>query len=130
VQLFYRAIALTPPGLKALGIASDSDLPANAKFEHSDDEGWISGDSAAITGLYARLPSPGLDEGMEGTRRFLHELNRFGITGVFDPGGHNLALRRVMSYELRVLSSEDPQNHALERSEGCQGWLMQLSCGS
>jgi len=28
---------------------------------------------------------------MEGTRRFLHELNRFGITGVFDPGGHNLA---------------------------------------
>jgi predicted amidohydrolase YtcJ len=28
---------------------------------------------------------------MEGTRRFLSELNRFGITGVFDPGGHNLA---------------------------------------
>ncbi len=91
VQLFYRAIALTPPGLKALGIASEADLPANARFEHGDDEGWISGDSAAITGLYARLPSPALDESMEGTRRFLHELNRFGITGVFDPGGHNLA---------------------------------------
>src|SRR5205814_5291633 len=43
VQLFYRAIALTPPGLKALGIASDSDLPANAKFAHGDDEGWIGG---------------------------------------------------------------------------------------
>ena len=91
VQLFYRAVLLTPPGLKALGIAGATGLPANAKFEHGDDEGWISGDSAAITGLYARLPSPALDKSMEGTRRFLHELNRFGITGVFDPGGHNLA---------------------------------------
>jgi hypothetical protein len=91
VQLFYRAVLLTPSGLNALGIAGDADLPANAKLEHGDDEGWISGDSAAITGLYAKVPSPALAESMEGTRRFLHELNRFGITGVFDPGGHNLA---------------------------------------
>ena len=91
VQLFYRAALLTPAGLRAFGISSDADLPATSKFEHGEEEGWISGDSAAITGLYARLPSPTLDEGIEGTRRFLHELNRFGITGVFDPGGHNLA---------------------------------------
>jgi hypothetical protein len=91
VQLFYRAVLLTPAGLKTFGIESDTDLPATSKFEHGEDEGWISGDSAAITGLYARLPFPALDEGIEGTRRFLHELNRFGITGVFDPGGHNLA---------------------------------------
>jgi len=91
VQLFYRAVLLTPAGLSAFGIAGDADLPATGKFEHGEDEGWISGDSAAITGLYARLPAPTLDEGMGGTRRFLHELNRFGITGVFDPGGHNLA---------------------------------------
>jgi predicted amidohydrolase YtcJ len=91
VQLFYRAALLTPAGLAALGIASDADLPATSKLEHGEDEGWISGDSAAITGLYARLPSPALDAGMEGTQRFLHELNRLGITGVFDPGGHNLA---------------------------------------
>src|SRR3954471_18389132 len=52
VQLFYRAIALTPAGLAALGIASEADLPASATFEHGDDEGWITGDSAAITGLY------------------------------------------------------------------------------
>src|SRR3989440_4751488 len=91
VQLFYRAVLLTPPGLSAFGIASEAGLPAGSKLGHGEDEGWISGDSAAITGLYARLPSPSLDESMEGTRRFLHELNRFGITGVFDPGGHNLA---------------------------------------
>jgi hypothetical protein len=28
---------------------------------------------------------------MGGTRRFLQELNRYGITGVIDPGGHNLS---------------------------------------
>lgn len=94
VQLFYRAVLLTPPGLEALGIRGEGDLPASAKFDRADDaqpNGWISGDSAAITGFYARLQTPALEESMEGTRRFLHELNRFGITGVFDPGGHNLA---------------------------------------
>jgi predicted amidohydrolase YtcJ len=91
VQLFYRAILLTPPGLQALGIAGESNLPTGSTLGHGDEEGWISGDSAAITGLYAKLPLPGLGEEMEGTRLFLHELNRFGITGVFDPGGHNLA---------------------------------------
>jgi predicted amidohydrolase YtcJ len=94
VQLFYRAVLLTPLGQQAFGIHAESDLPAGAKFDHADDakaSGWISGDTAAITGLYTRLPPPSLDESMEGTRRFLHELNRFGITGVFDPGGHNLA---------------------------------------
>jgi predicted amidohydrolase YtcJ len=91
IQLFYRAVLLTPLGLKAFGIAGEADLPATGKLENGDDAGWISGDSSAITSLYARLPSPAINEGIEGTRRFLHELNRFGITGVFDPGGHNLA---------------------------------------
>ncbi len=93
VQLFYRAVLLTPAGSRALGIAGERDLPAGGKFDADDPQanGWISGDTAAITGLYTRLPSPSLDESMEGTRRFLRELNRFGITGVFDPGGHNLA---------------------------------------
>jgi predicted amidohydrolase YtcJ len=53
VQLFYRAVLLTPAGLSAFGIAGDADLPATGKLEHGEDEGWISGDSAAITGLYA-----------------------------------------------------------------------------
>lgn len=91
VQLFYRAVLLTPAGLEALGIASEADLPGNGKLEHGEDEGWISAESATITALFAKLPSPALNEGIESTRQFLRELNRFGITGVFDPGGHNLA---------------------------------------
>lgn len=94
IQLFYRAALLTPAGFKALGVENATDLPANAKFEQSDDgqtSGWIHGDSAAITALYAQLPRPTLEESMTGTRRFMRELNRFGITGIIDPGGHNLA---------------------------------------
>ena len=94
IQLFYRSVLLTLPGLTALGIASSADLPANVKpelGENNQPSGWITGDSQAITGLFSRLPRPTLAESMAGTRQFMRELNRFGITGVIDPGGHNLA---------------------------------------
>ena len=94
VQLFYRAALLSPNGMKQLAIDGDASLPPNAKLERGEDgqpNGWISGDTAAITGLYAKLPSPTLDESLDGTRRFFRELNRLGVTGVIDPGGHNLA---------------------------------------
>lgn len=94
VQLFYRAALLTPLALKALGFEGEADLPPNAKLDRGDDakpNGWISGDSSVLTALYARIPPPTLEDSMDGTRQFLHELNRFGITGVSDPGGHNLS---------------------------------------
>jgi predicted amidohydrolase YtcJ len=94
VQLFYRAVLLTPAGLHALGVRDEADLPANMTFDRGNDglaSGWLTADTAAITELYSRLPRPSLDESMAGTRRFLHELNRYGITAVIDPGGHNLA---------------------------------------
>jgi predicted amidohydrolase YtcJ len=117
VQLFYRAVLLTPLGEKALGISGEAGLPANAKRERDDDgqpNGWIAGDTAAITGLYEKLPTPALADSIEGTRRFLRELNRFGITGVSDPGGHNLApeeyealfrLRRAGELTVRIAYS-------------------------
>lgn len=94
VQSFYRAVLLTPAARAALGMAGEADLPAGLRVERGDDgapTGWLGGDSAAITALYERLPRPTLADSIEGTRRFLHELNRHGVTGVIDPGGHNLA---------------------------------------
>jgi predicted amidohydrolase YtcJ len=94
IQLFYSAAFISPAGLKALSVTGDSGLPAKATFDLDAERrpsGWISGDASAITTLYARLPKPTLDESLAGTRRFLSELNRFGVTGVIDPGGHNLA---------------------------------------
>jgi predicted amidohydrolase YtcJ len=37
------------------------------------------------------LPKPRMPEAIDGTRQFLRELSAFGLTGVIDPGGHNLA---------------------------------------
>jgi len=94
IQLFYGSVMINAPGRDRLGIASEADLPPPAKFERNDDgvlTGWITGPGAAIIALYARLPRPSLAEAVEGTRDFLRQLSRFGLTGVIDPGGHNLA---------------------------------------
>jgi hypothetical protein len=94
VQLFYNAALLTPMGFAKLGIATDASLPPGGKIERGADgnpTGWIEGRFPVITALYARLPQPTLDQSIDGTRRFLRALNRFGLTGVIDPGGYNLA---------------------------------------
>lgn len=94
VQLFYRSVLMSPEARARLGItdgallATDSPLKRDAS---TLDSGWINGGTAAITGLYERLPKPSTEESAAGTRRFFRELNRLGVTGVIDPGGHNLA---------------------------------------
>jgi len=96
VQLFYRAVLLTPGGFEKLGIATDADVPAGGTIERGADgrpTGWITGKAPAITGLYRRLPAPTLDQSIDGTRLYFRALNRFGLTGVIDPGGYNLAPR-------------------------------------
>ena len=50
----------------------------------------IAGSQSAIVALFDKLPKPTPDQQIEGTRLFLRELNRLGITGVVDPGGNNL----------------------------------------
>lgn len=94
VQLFYRAVLLSQAARQAFGIADEARLPPGAKLERDDAgvaNGWIAGDTAAITSLYERLPHPDEREARDGTRRFFAELNRHGVTGIIDPGGHNLA---------------------------------------
>ena len=117
IQLFYGSVLINALGREMLGIKSDEDLPPAARFERNGDSaanGWIVGASAAITSLYARLPKPELEEAIDGTHQFLRELTRFGLTGVIDPGGHNLApedyaamfqLWREQALPLRVVYS-------------------------
>ncbi len=117
IQLFYGSVLINAMGRKMLGITSDNDLPPAAKFERNGDDaatGWIFGPGSAITSLYSRLPKPQMEEAIDGTRHFLRELSRFGLTGVIDPGGHNLApedyaalfrLWREQALPLRVVYS-------------------------
>lgn len=94
IQFFYSAALLSPAGFKALGIATDADVPPRGKIERADGgspTGWINGDNPTITALFDRLPLPSFDESVAGTRSFFRELNRLGLTGVSDPGGFNLS---------------------------------------
>ncbi len=93
IQLFYSAAMLSPAGFAALGIATDADVPPHGKIERDAagrPTGWIDGDNPTITALFDRLPLPGFDDSVAGTRQFFRELNRLGLTGVSDPGGYNL----------------------------------------
>ncbi len=94
IQLFYGYALINAEGRDRLGIRTKADLPDGAKFERDredHDTGWIVGNGAAIVSLYSRLPKPQMQEAVEGTRAFLRELSSLGVTGVIDPGGHNLA---------------------------------------
>ena len=87
VQLGYGWVMMTPLAYKALNISRDADLPGGGKL---DGDGGITGGNNAIVALFDKLPKPNFDEQVEGTKKFFHELNRLGITGVVDPGGNNL----------------------------------------
>ena len=93
IQLFYRAVLLSPAGFEALRIANDQDVPPAGKLERDSSgtpTGWILGNNPTITALFDRLPLPTYEEKIAGTIGFFRELNRLGLTGVLDPGGYNL----------------------------------------
>jgi predicted amidohydrolase YtcJ len=93
IQLFYGSMLLNAVGRERLGLLSDEDLAPGGKFERDGEgaaSGWIVGTAGFITSIYSRLPKPQAEEAIDGTRRYLRELSGLGVTGVIDPGGHNL----------------------------------------
>jgi predicted amidohydrolase YtcJ len=95
IQLFYGYVLINAAGRERLNIKSADDLPSGAKFERDGDNrptGWITGPGPAIVALYSRLPKPSMEQAIEGTRQYFRELTSYGLTGVIDPGGHNLAM--------------------------------------
>lgn len=77
VQLGYGWSMLTPMAIKALNVTTAPD-------------GSVSGGQNTIIALFDKLPKPTFDQQVDGTKKFFRELNRLGITGVYDPGGNNL----------------------------------------
>ncbi len=98
IQLFYRGVLLSEAGRAALGL--DPDNPPDGLNEERNENGaangWLTGGVDAIAALWERLPKPDVAAAKAGTRAFFSSLNAFGVTGVIDPGGHNLA---VSDYE-------------------------------
>jgi predicted amidohydrolase YtcJ len=77
VQLGYGWAMLTPLAINALNVTTAPD-------------GSVSGGQNTIIALFDKLPKPTFDQQVDGTKKFFRELNRLGITGVYDPGGNNL----------------------------------------
>ncbi len=95
VQMSYVGVLLSRSGFAALGVTRDEDLPANGRIEQDPSgrrTGWVHGDLATIVALYERLPKVTRAQAMAGTQAFFRTLNSYGVTGVSDPGGHNLSL--------------------------------------
>jgi len=93
IQLFYRAVLLTPRAMQALGVSPEAPPPrlAAERDEAGRFSGWFTGDITSISALFDQLPRPTYADNVAGTKRFMAELNRLAVTGVVDPGGFSLA---------------------------------------
>jgi predicted amidohydrolase YtcJ len=91
VQWMYGWAMLTPLAYTALNINAEADLPAGAKFVRDASGNPTGAVAGGIVGLFDKLPTPGFEQKVEGTRKFFRELNRVGLTGVVDPGGFNMS---------------------------------------
>ena len=139
VQLGYGWAMLTPRALKALNIAADADVPAGGKLErdaNGQPTGAVSGGQGAIIALFDKLPKPTFEQQVQGTQQFFRELNRLGLTGVYDPGGNNLlpedyqALFKVwrggdMTVRVAYTLCGDPPGNEFEEIKGLVALLPQ-----
>ena len=85
IQLFYSRLFLSGEAAAALAIPAGGGLAPDP-----DAPGWWRGPARAISAVFDQLPPPDAASQRQGTRAFFRELNRFGLTGVLDPGGYNL----------------------------------------
>ncbi|MFI4932117.1 MAG: amidohydrolase family protein, partial [Burkholderiales bacterium] len=128
VQMFYSHVLMTPRAYADAGLSADN-LPAGMAQERDASgapTGWLTGGIVGISALFDKLPKPTYEDNLRGTRQFLSELNRLGITGVIDPGGFSLGppqyaallqLWREKALTVRVAYSLFAQNPGAELAE-------------
>ncbi len=90
VLFLYSQGFLNKAGVDALGLTPESQAPAGARYEFTQDGGAILHAEPNPTILYktiAALPGLSEDEQVNSTRLFYRELNRLGMTSAIDAGG-------------------------------------------
>lgn len=100
LQKLYSSVFISPKGLETLGIASNAELLSRLTIEmdhQGEPTGWLSGNARTISDVFDFLPQPSTADQFESTKLFFKELNRFGITGVLDPGGYNFPMDSYQS---------------------------------
>jgi predicted amidohydrolase YtcJ len=90
IQHLYDWLLLSPKAMEALNIHSDADVTPAGKLELGSDAkptGIIDANGNALGKIFDRLPKPSLEQQVEGSKRFFHEMNALGVTGIVDGGG-------------------------------------------
>lgn len=87
IQLFYAEVLVTPKAQTVLGL-DPAKLPQGITVQP---DGWWASSIVSLSALFDRLPKPSYEDNLAGTRQFMAELNRLGVTGVIDTGGFSLA---------------------------------------
>ena len=95
IQKLYSSVLVSPIGLQTLGASANAELLSRLKVEldkSGEPTGWLNGNARTISDLFDYLPKITVKTQYESTKLFFKELNRLGITGVYDPGGYNFPL--------------------------------------
>src|SRR5450432_2883428 len=90
IQHLYDWLLLTPKAMDALNIRDDADVTPGGKLERDGDNrptGVVTGNGNTLGKLFDKVPKPSLEQQVDGSKKFFHEMNSFGITGMVDGGG-------------------------------------------
>ena len=96
IQEQYSSVFISPKGIVKLGLDTNAELFSRLQVEINPTgrvTGWLTGNARTISDVYELLPPFALSDQLQGTKLFFEALNRYGITGVIDPGGYNLPLQ-------------------------------------
>jgi predicted amidohydrolase YtcJ len=90
IQHLYDWLLLTPKAMEALNIHDDADVTPGGKLERDGDNhptGVVIGNGNALGKIFDHLPRPTPEQQVDGSKKFFHEMNSLGITGIVDGGG-------------------------------------------
>ncbi len=90
IQHLYDWLLLSPKAMETLSIGSDADVMPGGKLDFGSDgkpTGVINAGGNALGKIFDRLPKPTPEQQVQGSKRFFHEMNALGITGIVDGGG-------------------------------------------
>jgi predicted amidohydrolase YtcJ len=90
IQHLYDWLLLTPKAMDALNIHSDADVTPGGKLELDGDNkpsGVVIGNGNTLGKIFDKLPKPTMAQQVDGSKKFFHEMNSLGITGIVDGGG-------------------------------------------
>jgi predicted amidohydrolase YtcJ len=90
IQHLYDWLLLTPKAMQALNIRDDADVAPGGKLERGGDDkptGVVVAGGNVLGKIFDRLPKPSMEQQIDSSKRFFHEMNSLGITGIVDGGG-------------------------------------------